>query len=91
MDGHVYEIGDEVKIWVVFKNPVGTVRERANPGEYPAKYVVQYRYEDGSYFTETFDAEDLTLIKRHALSFKIGCECGSNGTGHSHWCPRSRS
>jgi hypothetical protein len=83
-----FDIGDEVKVWPVFKRPIGTVQGVANPGQSPTKFTVQYTYEDGRVISEAFLASDLTLHRRFASKYAAVCECGSTSSGHSAWCPK---
>lgn len=82
-----YEIGDEVKVWPVYGRPSGTVRQVVDPTTFPIKYSVEYRYEDGRYFTEEFESTDLTLTKKYKQWGHSKCECGSTTLRHSSWCP----
>jgi hypothetical protein len=83
-----YEVGDEVRIWAVFKHPVGTVQS-VNKSQSPVKYLVQYTYHDGTVLVESFEPQDLTLHRKYGFRFLSLCECGGSSTNtHSHWCPR---
>lgn len=81
-----YEVGDSVKVWAVFKGPIGTV-ERVIDESFPIKYTVRYIYCDGRLFTETFEPHELTLVERR---HKFDCSCGSNSDMHSDWCNKNR-
>ncbi len=59
-----YEVGDTVKVWSIFKNPIGTIERIVEFDAFPIKYVVRYTYEDtGIIYTEKFDSTDLTLME----------------------------
>ena len=83
-----YDYGDEVKVWPVFKRPVGTIQGVANPGQFPTKYIVQYTYDDGRVIVENFESGDLTLHRKYEAKYSAVCECGSTSSRHSHWCPK---
>lgn len=83
-----FEIGDEVKVWPVYKRPIGTIQGVVNPGKFPIKFTVLYTYDDGRVIQETFESEDLTLHRRHEAKYSKICECGTTSSGHSSWCPK---
>lgn len=78
-----YEIGDKVRIWKVLKNPTGRVQDVIEDTKGATKFNVYYEYHDGRYFTEIFEATDLTLVEKYS---KKNCNCGSNTSRHSDWC-----
>lgn len=78
-----YDIGDRVKVWRILLQPTGKVQDIIYDSVKPPKYVVWYEYFDGRYFTEEFEAGDLTLVERYN---KNVCSCGSNSSRHSDWC-----
>lgn len=91
--GHIikYGIGDRVRIWAIFKYPVGTVQNIVDVDSVPIKYVVKYTYEDtGIQYIEEFESPDLTLVKKSDL-LNIRCSCGVDEVGHQiheDWCQK---
>jgi hypothetical protein len=81
--GFSYEVGDRVRIWTIFKQPVGSIQKITEEGSLK-KYEVYYVYHDGRYFTDVFDFVDLTLVDR--LYNWDRCTCGSNSEKHSDYC-----
>ena len=81
----LYEVGDTVKVWPIFKNPVGTVERVVDENAFPIKYVVRYRYHDGDVYVEEFAADDLTLVERIDKHY---CNCKTTSDRHSAWCNR---
>lgn len=80
-----YQVGDRVRLWMVYKNPVGTVTSIVDVNAFPISYNVNYIYEDGREFTEPHESQNLTLVER---SSKFFCNCHSNTDFHSTWCNR---
>lgn len=83
-----YHFGDRVRIWVVYKRPVGTVTAVVDPNTFPIKYMVRYTYEDGREFHEEFEADQLTLFDKR---FDTDCNCNARdnrATRHDRWCSR---
>lgn len=78
-----YEIGDTVRVWRVLKNPIGRILDIIYDPIKQPKYSVRYEYFDGRYFTEDFEASELTLMERYR---KVECSCGSNSSRHLDWC-----
>lgn len=78
-----YEVGDEVKIWLIYKNPTGVVESIVDPNAFPIKYVVRYRYFTGDVYVEAFNQDDLTLVKR---KFNFYCSCQTVTDKHATWC-----
>jgi len=87
-----FKVGDKVKVWKVFKNPVGSVEKvTIDPEKKPIFYSVKYTYPDtGTEYTEEFESSDLTLHEKEAMLYQRKCECGGEASGgwHSHWCPK---
>lgn len=90
----LYEIGDEVRVWKIFKHPSGKITEIVDSSAFPMIYKVKYIYEDtGESFEEDFEATDLTLIRKKPAVFYSHCECGSellDGPAHTINCPKHR-
>ena len=81
-----YHIGDTVRIWRVYKNPIGRVQYISEKdGQFI--YRVSYEYHDGRYFAEDFESTDLALVERAS---KDHCNCGSNSKKHQVWCNISK-
>lgn len=90
-----FEVGDKVKIWRIFRNPVGTVEAvRVDPEKKPIFYLVKYIYPDhGTEYVEEFESSELTLHTRRSTMYSQVCECGSDkfkSPRHSTWCPKYR-
>lgn len=88
-----YEIGDEVRVWPIFKNPVGKVEGIQIPEHSKTvKYQVKYAYPDtGTEYSEIFESNDLTLFKKHNNAYATHCECGAETLGskeHTPICPK---
>lgn len=82
-----YDAGDRVKIWLIYKNPIGIVEAVADENSFPMKFRVRYNYpETGTEFVEDFEAQDLTLIERKYTW--AACNCGTESGKHSRWCNR---
>jgi hypothetical protein len=81
-----FEVGDRVRVWRILKSPAGTVEKIIDADKFPIKYEVRYMYLDGTYFTEVFDANELTLIDRRWDS--TSCNCQTSANEHLRWCNR---
>lgn len=77
-----YSIGDKVRIWKVFKNPVGKIRA-VDAESTPIKYLVSYEYHEGGWYEEIFEENDLTL---HSKLDDWYCNCKSVTGIHLRWC-----
>lgn len=79
-----YEIGDRVRVWPVFKRPVGTIEAVVDPNAYPIKYLVRYTYcEDNRIYVEEYSSQDLTLVDKR---YSTTCNCQSVSGTHAKWC-----
>lgn len=83
----LYYVGDSVKVWPIYKTPTGTVIQVLDQDAPPYRYEVTYTYETGTVYTEKFDSDDLTLVKK-ANTWSTLCECGSTTQMHDKWCPK---
>lgn len=81
-----FEPGDSVRIWKVYKRPVGTIERVSKPDDFPIKYLVRYRYFDGTMYEEEFESIELTLVERFR---NFGCNCESVTDRHADWCNRT--
>jgi hypothetical protein len=85
-----YDVGDKVKVWPIFKNPIGVIESIVDENAFPMKFMVKYVYPDtGTTYIEPFESQDLTLIERRYVGF--GCNCGTESGKHSNWCNKSKS
>lgn len=84
----LYDVGDTVKVWPIYKNPIGTIKQIISADTFPIKYLVEYQYFKGGWYTETFDEGDLTLCERRS---QWGCNCKTNSDVHATWCNRYNS
>lgn len=81
----LYEPGDTVKVWPIYKNPIGTIKRIVSPDTFPIKYLVEYQYHEGGWYTEEFEEGDLTLQeKKHSWD----CNCKTGSERHATWCNR---
>lgn len=87
-----YDIGDRVRIWAVYKHPIGTVMNVIEGEGCPTLYEINYLYEDGREFTEVFEKWQLGLYERSSKGFNH-CNCGlaftNSGGKHSSWCRKA--
>lgn len=82
--GFQYEVGDKVKLWTVYKHPSGRVLDvKTDDLGYVLEYTVSYEDHGGTWRSEEFKAQDLTLVERTS---RKDCNCGSNSHRHSDWC-----
>ena len=82
-----YEVDDRVRVWPIFKRPVGTVTAVFHE-KVPISYLVRYRYEDGRVFEEEFVGVDLTLFEKYMFA---KCNCHTHTWEHQTWCSAYRS
>ena len=80
-----YEEGDKVRVWPIFKNPIGTIKEVVDADSFPIKYLVHYQYFKGGTYTEVFDECDLTLFERGQWNHSK-CNCQTITDNHATWC-----
>src|SRR6185436_2085409 len=81
----LYKIGDRVRIWPIFKNPIGRIESVVDWNSFPIKYSVRYEYPGEGFFTETFESGDLTLVER---AYDFYCNCETVSGRHTDWCNR---
>lgn len=79
-----YDLGDKVRVWPIFKNPIGTIEAVVDPESFPIKYLVRYDYFEGGTYTEKFDECDLTLYEKRLGAYTCNCRTGSEH--HTTWC-----
>lgn len=80
-----YDVGDKVRVWRVYKSPVGTIDSIVDENAHPIVYVVRYIYEDNRLeYVEKFESQDLTLVERKYGSYRCNCKTGSGN--HASWC-----
>ncbi len=79
----IYDVGDTVRIWPIYKNPIGTVEAIVDVDSFPIKYRVSYRYFEGGSYSEIFEECDLTLMERR---WSYGCNCKTHSEMHAMWC-----
>lgn len=79
----LYEVGDTVKVWPIYKNPTGTIERIVDANAFPIKYVVRYKYHTGDVFIDEFASEDLTLIEK---PYNYHCNCQTKSEMHLSWC-----
>lgn len=82
----LYEVGDRVRVWQVFKRPVGTIVGIVDSESFIVKYAVQYQYVDGATYTEEFESNHLTLFER---KWSFHCNCETVSGRHTSWCNNS--
>ena len=78
-----YDVDDRVRVWPVFKRPVGTVTAIVDPNAAPIMYMVRYLYTDGRVFEEPYEGSDLTLVERSSAG---KCNCSTVTWDHKAWC-----